>query len=397
MSEAITSPEFEDILAQCLDDVLRGQKSLADCLTAYPAYAADLNPALQIGLLTARLKSPEMNSQSVDALEMHLRAQMRPARPQSISRLSMGISRLAASIAVIFILALSSGAGLVAASADDMPGDSLYAVKRLWETIVLAFAPLTGQPGDLWLRIANTRLDEANALSDQGKLNENALIDLYTATYHASQYGYGEGDASAVIAYFNRTYLAFMNRIKAPSGAEAVYQDMVDAVAPSRIQNGTITPLTSELPPRLSVTPVDVLSPTPIEPTTTAIFTATDTPSPTATATETPTITASPTPSVTRTPRIPATATRTPTFTPSPTLTPTFTPSATLTWTPLPLPGTRPPITGAATQVPPGFIPSSTPNIPPTPDGTERVRATQQSVFLTQTAGPPISTPTDLP
>lgn len=396
MSEARTSPEFEDILAQCLDEMLRGQKSLAECLTAYPAYAADLKPALQIGLLTARLKSPEMNAQSVDALEMRLRAQMRPAaRRSNISYLPMGISRVAASIAVIIILALGSGAGLVAASADDLPGDTLYGVKRLWETIVLAFAPLTGQPGDLWLRIANARLDEANALSDQGKLTEDALIDLYTATYHASQYGYGDGDASAIIAYFNRAYLAFMNRITAPPGAEGVYRDMIDALAPLRVQNGTITPLTSELPPSLSGAPVGVPSPTPIPPT--AVITATDTPSPTATATETPTITASPTPSATRTPRIPPTPTRTPTFTPSPTVTLTYTPSPTMTWTALPLPGTIPPITGAATQVPPGFIPSSTPQTPPTPDGTERVRATQESVFMTQTAGPPISTPTDEP
>jgi hypothetical protein len=395
VSEPRTSPEFDDILAQCLDEVLRGQKSLADCLTAYPAYAADLKPALQIGLLTARLKSPEMNPQSVDALEIRLRAQhaqMRPTRSLNISRLPLGISRLAAAIAVIVILTLGSGAGLVAASADDVPGDTLYGVKRLWETILLALMPLTGQPGDLWLWIANARLDEANALADKGRLTENALIDLYTATYHASQYGYGEGDATAIIDYFNRAYLALMNR-NAPLGIEAVYRDMVEAVAPARVQNGTIIPLTSELPPSLLGT-VPLASPTPVEPT--ATFTATNTASPTATATETPTITASPTPSATRTPRIPATATRTPTFTPSPTATVTFTPSPTMTWTALPLPYI-PPITGAATQVPPGFIPSNTPNIPPTPDGTERVRATQQSVYLTQTAGPPISTPTDVP
>jgi hypothetical protein len=392
VSEARTSPEFDDILAQCLDDVLRGQKSLAECLTAYPAYAVDLKPALQIGLLTARLKSPEMSSQSVDALEMRLWAQMRPAQSRNIIRLPLGISRLAAAIAVIFILTLGSGAGLVAASADDLPGDTLYGVKRLWETILLALVPLTGQPGDLWLWIANARLGEANALADKELLTENALIDLYTATYHASQYGYGEGDASAIIAYFNRAYLALMNR-NAPLGAETVYQDMLEAVAPSRVQNGTIIPLTSELPPSLSGA-APLASPTPIEPS--ATFTATNTASPTPTATETPTITASPTPSATRTPRIPATATRTPTFTPSPTATVTLTPSPTMTWTALPLPYI-PPIIGAATQVPPGFIPSSTPQTPPTPDGTERVRATQQSVFLTQTAGPPISTPTDVP
>jgi len=399
VSEPHTTPEFDDILAQCLDDVLGGRKTVAECLGAYPALAADLKPALQIGLLTARLKSPEMSQSSVDTLETRLRAQMPAAlsgfrsRPRSdVIQLPLGLSRMAAAIAVVFILALGSGAGLVAASADDLPGDALYGVKRLWETIVLAFAPLTGQPGELWLRIANTRLDEAEALSDQERLTETALADLYSAIYHLSQYG--GGDATAIIAFFNRAYLAFMNRIKAPIGAEALYQDVLDAVAPARVQNGIVTPLTSEQPPSLSGTPLPV--PTALPPTFTHTPTPTLTPSPTPTASDTATLTASPTPSATRTPRIPATATRTPTYTPSPTATLTLTPSPTLTWTPLPLPG-FPPITGAATQVPPGFIPSRTPGILPTLDATERVRATQQSVYLTQTAGPPPATPTETP
>jgi len=392
VSELRTSPEFNDILAECLEDVLRGRKTLAECLRTYPDYAAELKPALQIGLLTARLKSPEMAQSSVEALEMRLRGQMPAVGPRrNVIALPLGMSRLAAAIAVIVILALGSGAGLVAASADDLPGDPLYGLKRLWETILVAFAPLTGQPGDLWLRIANTRLDEANALSEQGRLTEDALVDLYKAIYQVSQYGYGGGDASAIIAYFNRAYLALTNRIKPPQGAERVYQDVVDAIAPSRVQNGILTPLTSELPPSLMSTPPLVIPPV-VPATATKTPLPTDTSSPTPTATAISTVTPSSTLSATRTPRIPATATRTPTFTPSPTLTPTFTPSPTMTWTPLPLPG-MPPITGAPTSVPPGFIPSTTPVILPTMDATERVRATQQSVYLTQTAGPP----TDIP
>jgi hypothetical protein len=369
--------------------MLRGQKTLEECLQAYSDYASELKPALQIGLLTMRLKSPAMPAESVAALENRLRAQTSPAQarqpqPRNIFRLPLGISRLAAAIAVIFILALGSGAGLVAASADDLPGDSLYGVKRLWESIVLAFAPITGQPSDLWLHIANTRLDEASALADQGRLTKESLVDLYKATYHVSHYDYRSSDTSAVIAYFSRAYLAFTNRIKPPQGAEALYQDVVDAVAPSRVQNGVVTPLTSELPPSLpGGIPVSIPSPTP-----TNTFVPTDTPSPTLTLTETPTVTPSLTPTLTPTSRIPATATRTPTLTPSPTYTPTYTPSATLTWTPLPLPQ-FPPVSTAQPPAPTGVVPPTVPVILPTMDATERVRATQQSVYLTQTAGPP--------
>jgi hypothetical protein len=403
VNEPRLSSEFDNILAECLDAVLLGTQTIADCLGAYPDYADELKPALQIGLLTARLKSPEMAADQVDALEMRLRAQsaqMTTARPRNttnVSRLPLGLSRLAAVVAVIFILALGSGAGLVAASADDLPGDALYGVKRLWEAIVLALVPFTGQPENLWLHIANSRLDEAISLSDQGRLTENALVDLYKSIYEVSHYHYEGGDAAAMVEYFNRAFLAFTNRIKAPIGSEAVYKDVLDAVSPARLQNGVVTPLTSEQPPSLSN--VTVPLPTAIPPT--AILS--NTPAPTATASVTPTATNTPspttssTPTNTPTPRIPATATRTPTFTPSPTDTPTLTPSPTMTWTPLPLPGYIPPITSADTPVPPGIVRTNVPQNPPTLNATERVRATQQSVYLTQTAGPPPATPTDTP
>jgi hypothetical protein len=408
VNEPRLSPAFDDILADCLDAVLSGSQTIAECLQHYPDYADELKPALQIGLLTARLKSPEMSAERVDALELRLRTQSvqstqmpaASARPRNVSNIiymPLGISRLAAAIAVIFILALGSGAGLVAASADDLPGDPLYGVKRLWETIVLTFAPLTGKSEALWLHIANSRLDEVISLSDQERLSENALVELYKATYQVSHYTYGDGDASALIAYFSRAYLAFTNRITAPTGAEAVYKDVLDAVSPARIQNGVVTPLTSDVPPSLSGAPIPLPSPVPPTATPSNTPAPTDTPSPTPTASDTPTPTATSTPTNTVTPRIPATATRTPTFTPSPTYTPTYTPSPTMTWTPLPLPGYIPPITSPDTPVPPGIIPTNRPPNVPTMDATERVRATQQSVYLTQTAGPPQSTPTDVP
>jgi hypothetical protein len=198
-----------------------------------------------------------------------------------------------------------------------------------------------------------------------------------------------------MLAYFNRAYLAFTNRITAPVGSEAVFKDVQDAVAPERIQDGIAIPLTSEVPPSLSSAPAPLATATPPTAAPTSTPVPSDTPSPTPTATDTPSPTATSTPSNTPTPRIPATATRTPTLTPSPTNTPTLTPSPTLTWTPLPLPYI-PPISSADTPVPPGIVPTDVPQHLPTLDATERVRATQQSVYMTQTAESQ-ATPTDTP
>ncbi len=388
MTEPRNSQTFDDILALCLDDLLRGNRTLAECLDAYPNDADELRPALQIALLTIHLKSPEMPEDRVDALERRLRTGMSPpvpiapARSRTIQLLPLGLSRLAAVLLIGFILALGSGAGLVAASADDLPGDTLYGVKRLWESIVLALAPVTGQPGDLWLQIADTRLDEVNRLNAEGRLTADALADLYTASYYVSYYG---GDASRILAYFNKAYLALFNRIQPPVGAEILYSEVVDAVNPDNrlSSSGAIIPLPDDQPPSLSGVP-EVPTATPTD----VFIPPTHTPSPTPSETPTPTNTASPTPTAsdTPTPRIPATATRTPTYTPSPTETPTYTPSPTLTWTPLPLPGSVPGVGQPATQVPPGTVPTDTPVILPTQDATLRVRATLRAVYMTQTA-----------
>lgn len=385
---------FDDILAECLDDLLRERRTLAECLEAYPEYADELKPALQIAFLTMRLKSAEMPPARVDALEKRLMAGMTapiPLRPRTTAL--FGLSRMAAVILVTFLLLVGSGAGLVAASADDLPGDTLYGVKRLWETIVLSLSPVTGQPGDLWLQIANTRLSEAEQLSAQGRLTDEALADLYEASYYVTFYG---GDASKLIEYFNRAFLALFDRIKPPANSDVIYREVVDALNPAnRFRDGVLQPMTDDTPPSLrggfsaEPTPTATNTPVPLLPT--------DTPSPTATSTPTDTPTLTPTVTLTSTPRIPPTATRTPTFTPSPTPTVTYTPTPTFTWTPLPLPGGVQSFSSPATPVPPAIVPTTAPVTLPTLDATERVRATQQSVYMTQTAGPPLVTPTEEP
>jgi hypothetical protein len=379
------STELDDILAICLDNLLRGEKTLAECLRDYPQYADELKPALQVAFLTMRLKPAEMPAKGVDALEMRLRAQMGGSSRPSVIPVNtvFGLSRLAAVILITFFLALGSGAGLVAASADDLPGDPLYGIKRLWETIVLTFAPLTGGHEDLWLRIAETRLDEVNRLAEGGRLTDAALADLYSASYYVTFYG---GDASRLIAYFNRAYLTLFNRIQ-PPGEAVLYREVVDAVNPvNRIAaDGSVIPLDDPLPPSLRSEQAQIL----LTPSATYTMTATNTPSPQPSATPSPTDTASPVPTATDTPtpRIPPTPSRTPTLPPTrvPSLTPV--PSVTATWTPLPLPNGQPAISPAATAVPPGLVPNSTTVVLPTQDlaATERVRATDQAVYITQT------------
>lgn len=370
------SPEkLDQILDECLDAILYEGQSIESCLAAYPAYAHELRPMLQVSLLSARLKAPQLPTQNVQALEARLRAQMQsqiPAPAASTAKTIRpafwrSIGRLAAMVGITFLLLLGSGTGAVVASAEAVPGDFLYGLKRLWEQIVLALSPLTGEMDALWLRIAENRLYEVEVLAQRGELTAEHLAELYETSVQTISQMDAETQAK-VQGYLDEAHQA-LSPLRDLVGEDESYQGLMGlSAAPT-------TPEASEptLPP----------------PTETLLFTAT------ATLTHTPTITASPSATVTASP----TLTRTPTPTWTPTATATDTPPTetsippSATWTPLPLP------TGlyARPTEAPSLLPSHTPVVRPntaTPSGpviveTARMRETEASVYATQTATTP--------
>lgn len=398
MNEFADSRHFDDIAAQCLDDVLSGRRTVTECAAAHPEYAAELRPMLAAALLTAKLQAAPLAQAKADALETRLRAAMnasgaRPSLPKSAPRrahtagLSFAFGRMAAMLALGLVLAFGS-AGLVSASGSAAPGDPLYGLKRLWEAIVLALSPLSGPRDVLWMQIAHNRLYEIDILDDQGRLDEQTLTDLHRALYQLGQLRTPQNEAEVMALLREADEL--LARVRPQPEAVPVY-DSLSAITRQSLQTGAPALPASEYP-LLAESPLMQITPTPHQPT------ATYTPlPPTPTASLTPTVTASPSPTATITPsatsRIPATATRTPspTVTPTPTVTATITPSA--TWTALPLPsGIQ--LTNAAPTLPPSVLPSATPPPQLPNDSDARVRETQQAVFLTQTAGaPPTSAP----
>ncbi len=386
MNEPYSNPEIEAILDHCLVEIMRGEQTIAGCLEQYPQYAADLKPALEIGLLAVRLKSPEMPQASMDALEKRLLLQAQAQfSPRVVRGQFMPLGKLAAMIAVVILCLLGAGGGTVAASANTVPGDTLYGVKRMWEAIILLLSPLTGELDDLWLRLAETRLDEVEQLAQQGELTDEALIELY----HAMAQSIALADDSTtpqVVLYLGqaRDELA---AITAPDAIIGVYNQVVGLTdarvnADGQLQAPTVIPAETVVTPTATVTPSLTMTPSP---TLTALAGGAVEESATPRPTET----------LTPSPRVPETATRTPTITvtPTATLTPSITP--TWTWTPLPLPVLP---TLEPNQPLPGTNPDdgspggrSTP-VSGTADATARFRETQQSVFQTQTAQPPMTT-----
>lgn len=402
MSELHNTPEFDDILTNCLHELLRDEMPLELVLANHPEHAAELKPLLQVALLTTRLKRYEMSPETVDDIERHLLLDMPtgemngfedsnviPLMPDTLdvrkprrtpNRLPLGLSRLAAVILVALLLAVGSGGGLVAASANTVPGDTLYSVKRAWESLMLLLAQLLGQGDDARSRVAYARLMESQVLDERGHLSQNALVDLYRAIYELSLHR--NADNNGAILLFMRQLQETLQQMTPAADAQPVYTDLVDLAA-ATVDTGVVQIPDSPLPPSLSGETPALATATPAAESTPLVV-PTQTLEVSATQTLVPTITQTPSATFTVTPRIPATATKTPTVTPSITPSPTLTLTPSATWTPLPLPG-LPTNSGAQPTPAQEFIPSETPR-PPVFDLTPRPRETQQSVYLTQTA-----------
>lgn len=377
------SPELHRIAEKYLAAVRRGVPlvdCLADCRARYgDAVLTEVQPALEAALLVSRLRQPAMRAASVDALELRLRGAMLARRRAPALT---GLARLAAAVAVVMLALLGTGGGAVAASENAVPGEALYPIKRLWEEIVLALSPLTGERDAIWLWIAQRRLAEAETLAARGQLTPQALADLLAAMEQAVALA-TPARQPALRAYLNDVRAA-LAPVLPPPGAEVTYERVLRRVAPLP---DTPLPVPSAV---LTAEPTLASSPT-------ASPTLTPTSSPTAspTLTLTASATASPTATSTPTSRVPATATATP-LPPSPTPTvpppsptPSLTPSPTHTWTPLPLPVSpvfTPPAVPTATSLPTELLPTAPPTNTPWPWATERWRETQAAVYMTQTA-----------
>lgn len=372
---------YEAVLDNCIDAVLSGTADIDTCLQRFPSYAAELRRDLSLILLASSFDAPAMPEEAVDALEARLQAEFR-ARYRSqqqnrvilFNRLALPMSKLAAGLILAFMVMFTSGAGVVAASAEALPGDTLYGVKRLWESIILFFANLIGHLEEAYIQIAQTRLDEVVQLNALGRLSQDAIDELLATTEDLVLLV--NGDNVLIDAFLEEAETVLSYQAQQDSAHD--YGALLKLIVDNRPQQTTMPPAGTQ--------PSDTLHP--------AAATATlSPPSPTATATATATPVATMTPTVT--PTATATRTPTPTYTPTFTVTPTWTwtPSVTptATWTPLPLPGgTKPPsgvVPQTATPQPRGGQPTATPTSPAyATQVREWILMTQTAVFATQTA-----------
>jgi len=170
----------DPILDQCISAMREHNRSIEDCLAAYPARSSELEPLLRLAvrLQAAQTLQAPLATRADVLKKLQERAASRkpsPRRGQTsvIPGLRwpawprVGLVPLLAALLLVVIVA--SGLGVVAASAQALPGDFLYPVKRAQENVALTFAGDEVTRAGLRLEYAGRRIDEAVALAGQDR------------------------------------------------------------------------------------------------------------------------------------------------------------------------------------------------------------------------------------
>lgn len=387
-----------DILELCLQALAHGD-TIETCVARYPQQARWLLPALQ----TARLIEKTAPTDSLDLptstrLESRLMAQFDSAYPAKntlktpvLSPTFQPLQRWVAVLIVAFGLALLGGTGTVMASANSMPNDTLYSVKRAWELFIVQVASFIGRLDEVWAHLAQVRYEEWVYMQSQG-LPDDALLEALTLALE-NAFLWADSDTAP-------TVMRLVEMLNASSGLTTRPQtsQVLALRALLRVQWSPDGQLQFSVPAGFSTLPAPptvFLSPTPAIG---QLVLPSATPELLVFLTHTPTHTATFAPSATYTPRFAPTATRTPivptlapTATPTLTVTPIQVASATPTLTPLPMLGLTAVLLPTVTPLGHVAPASADPLVPTATPSNGRiespfVRQTYQAVYITQTA-----------
>lgn len=206
------SNRFEERLNECLEALSSGQRTLEECLSMYPEDASRLEPMLRTAmLLNDALAAKPREEFAVSARERLLRM-TEPRLQESLSfeprpsfvmaarrrflaaaqqmvrekkpdrwRPAFRVAQFASAAFVILFLGIGSFA--VSTSADTLPGDWRYPVKRSVEDIRYTLAFGEGTRQQLEIDYVHERLTEIEKLADKGQtIGEGPLKDLADQT-----------------------------------------------------------------------------------------------------------------------------------------------------------------------------------------------------------------------
>jgi LysM repeat protein len=171
MAETPLQNAFND----CVERIHAGQ-SYEECLRLYPSLASELRPMLAAIHLTQLAMPRSQEIAAAKARGMH-RLQMALDKGSHFRR-GHPMRRLLQVAAAVFISVILSGSGVWAAAQGSIPGDRLYGIKQLSETIQLA---ISGDDTNLQENFNQRRMDEVGQLLAEGREAEVEFSGIWQA------------------------------------------------------------------------------------------------------------------------------------------------------------------------------------------------------------------------
>jgi len=189
--------KFKNILNECIDAMLRGE-SLEDCLLRYPEQADELEPLLRIVSGTHEATHsveprPDFKAQLRYQIQSRIAEKNRKSRDRYMT---VGWLPRWATMTMVSLLILVFAAGSVyAVSADTVPGDLLYPVKRAGEQVQLFFTFSNQGKAELHAMFASRRVEEIETVAPEA---DSATVDKLSADFESNMQKVGE--LAAIIA-----------------------------------------------------------------------------------------------------------------------------------------------------------------------------------------------------
>jgi hypothetical protein len=169
---------MEKVLVEALEQSLarlEAGQSLEDCLQAYPELADALRPLLETTQRAIAARPSEIPSDVLQRSRARLLSQAVSLRTVANSR-RLQLPRLVPAIAAA-VLVLLTGSRVIAASAQSLPGDPLYPVKRTVERVNLQIAA-ENRRADLREEFRQRRTEETQALLYERREEDTSLFGL---------------------------------------------------------------------------------------------------------------------------------------------------------------------------------------------------------------------------
>ncbi len=178
----MSDSHFDNIVNECLERLAAGE-SVMDCLARYPEHADELAPLLGMMHATTQASRAAMPSVAGKARGMErMQAALAKGRHRRGRRLQLPrifwrpiTTPIAVAFAVVFLAIVAAG-GTTVASADSIPGEPLYPVKSIRESVEERIARSDEHKAQVHAKLARERGREMRELIVRGRIYEAEVV-----------------------------------------------------------------------------------------------------------------------------------------------------------------------------------------------------------------------------